>query len=97
MKGILEFSLPEEQEEFDSAARAGELRSALWEISQQVFRPARKHGYADSKIQELLDKADTLTLSSVDDDEQEVFVGTELVSLLEKKFYEILEEYNISL
>jgi hypothetical protein len=80
-KAKLEFSLPEEQEEFSTAVRSSNMRSALWEISQRVFRPARKHGYPDESIQELLNK--------LGED------GEDLVSKLEKLFWEILEEEEI--
>lgn len=86
MKAILEFNLPEEQSEFDLATKAGNMHAALWDIAQEVFRPARKHGYSDSVIQELVNRSD------IQDD-----AGTELVSQLEKLFYEILEKYNIDL
>lgn len=78
----LKFTLPEEKEELTQALNAGELHSALWSVAQEVFRPARKHGYSDPNIQAALDKC---------------IEGEELVSLLEKKFYEILDEYGIKL
>lgn len=80
----LKFTLPEEKEEFTLATTAGEMHSALWDIAQEVFRPARKHGYPQREIQEALGKCN----------EGE---GEELVSLLEKRFYEILEEHGIKL
>lgn len=98
MKATLSFNLPEEQEEFQAAVDAGKYRAALWEISQRVFRPARKHGYPVGPIQELLDKADSCTISlKLGDDDYEVGVGTELISQLEKLFYEILQEEGIEL
>lgn len=36
MKAILEFNLPEEQEEFDLACDASAYRSILWDVDQQV-------------------------------------------------------------
>lgn len=69
MKAILEFNLPEEQGEFDLATKAGNMHSALWDIAQEVFRPARKHGYSSNIIQELVNRGD------IQDD-----AGTELVS-----------------
>lgn len=56
--------------------------TALDEVTQQIFRPARKHGYSDRKIQELLEKCG--------DD------GYELVSKLEELYRDILEENEIS-
>lgn len=76
----LRFKLPEEREEFDTAVRAGAMATAIWETGQEVFRPARKHGYSDPTIAALLEKCGDF--------------GTELVSALEQKFYEILRENN---
>jgi hypothetical protein len=81
---VIKFTLPEEQEEMRLAMTAGEMHSALWDIAQEVFRPARKHGYPQREIQEALDKCN----------EGE---GEELVHLLERRFYEILEEHGIKL
>lgn len=53
MKAILEFDLTEEREEFEQAANAYKYSSLLWEIEQEVFRPARKHGYSGEYAQEL--------------------------------------------
>ena len=79
----LKFTLPEEQEEMRLALSAGGMHSALWDIAQEVFRPARKHGYPQREIQEALDLCNG--------------EGEELVHLLEKRFYEILEEHGIKL
>lgn len=98
MKATLSFNLPEEQEEFQTAANAAKYKAALWEISQRIFRPARKHGYADARIQALLDITDSVKVPSMDGyTEDEIGAGTELVSLLEKLFYEILNEEGIEL
>jgi hypothetical protein len=80
-KAKLIFNLPEEQEEFDTVSKAGDFKSALWDVAQEVFRPARKHGYSDTKIQKELEDKDAF----------------ELVGLLEAKFYEILSQHNIEL
>lgn len=55
---------------------------AIDDIGNDLFRPARKHGYPDRKIQGCLEACGEN--------------GFELVSLLEDKFYEILEEREIS-
>jgi hypothetical protein len=81
MKGILEFNLPEEREEFETAVKAGKYSAAIDEIGNEVFRPARKHGYGTKEIQDLIDK-------NPED-------ATELISLLEDKFYEILRSYEV--
>lgn len=98
MKGTISFNLPEEQEEFELAIKAGKYRAALWEIGQQVFRPARKHGYSNVRIQSLLDTMDSVKVPSLDGyTEDEVGGGTELVSELEKLFYQILQEEGVEL
>ncbi len=42
-KAILEFTLPEEREEFDMACKAGDYLSALQEF-EQILRGIEKHG-----------------------------------------------------
>jgi hypothetical protein len=91
VKAILEFNLPEEQSEFDLATRAGNMHAALWDIAQEIFRPARKHGYNNQDIQAALNHTDTVTTP------EGYGAGTELISQLEKMFYEILEEHKIDL
>lgn len=82
MKAILEFNLPEDQEEFNTTIKANAYACAIHDISEHIFRPARKHGYSDARIQELIDKlgAD----------------GQELVGLLEAAYYDILREYEVA-
>lgn len=41
-KGILEFSLPEEREEFDLALKAPDLYSTLWDFSE-ILRQKMKY------------------------------------------------------
>jgi hypothetical protein len=102
MKGILEFDLPMEQEEFDAAANAGKLSAALFDVRQQVFRPARKHGYSRADIQQLVEKLDALVVqhASVTDwprDEYQAFKdATYLISLLEGLFNQVLEESGVT-
>lgn len=95
-KATLTFTLPEEQNEFETATKAGDFHSALWEISQEIFRPARKHGYPDQRIEQLVDVLNKTEVQAHDCD-MLVGGGTELISLLEKKFYDILSERNIDL
>jgi hypothetical protein len=98
MKATLSFNLPEERDEFETAVNAGKYKAALWEVSQYVFRPARKHGYADARIQALIDKLDAVKVPDFDGyTEDMVGGGTELISQLEKLFYEILREEGIEL
>jgi hypothetical protein len=77
----LTFTLPEELSDFETAVHASDYRSALVEISQRVFRPARKHGYQDSNIQQLLESTGE--------------AGKELVAALEKLFWEVLRDNSV--
>ncbi len=101
MKGILEFDLPMEQEEFDAAANAGKLSAALFDVRQQVFRPARKHGYSRADIQQLVEKLDELVVqhASVADwprDEYQAFKdATYLIGQLEGLFNQVLQENGV--
>lgn len=82
-EAILRYKLPEDHEEFDTVLQAGEMKAALWAIGEEIFRPARKHGYPERDIGELVTK--------IGPDAEE------LIGLLEKKFYDIIHENNISL
>lgn len=42
------------QDEVDMLMQASAMRCALWDIAQEIFRPARKHGYSDPRKEELL-------------------------------------------
>ncbi len=86
MKGTIEFNLldPEDRDhwhhintELDYASK-----NALREISEQIFRPARKHGYSDQDLQTLLEKSKH---------------GHELIAALEEIFHNIVNEYDIKL
>lgn len=84
MKAILEFELPKEQEDFDDAVNAARYKNILHEVEQQVFRPARKHGYAQQNIQDLITKLDATSPEDVP--------ATELISLLEDLYYSLKNE-----
>lgn len=80
----LTFQLPEEQEEFTRATQAGAMHSILWDTSQEIFRPARKHGYSDSRISELIE--------SIGEDKAEQLIG-----LLEERFHALLSAEGVTL
>jgi len=46
--------IPYEEERFQVATKAMDYKLALQEVHTEVFRPARKHGYSNPKIQDLL-------------------------------------------
>lgn len=97
----LEFDLDDycdsdDRSEFTRAVKASHAYGAIWDIAQDVFRPARKHGYNDKKIEDLITKAGT----HKDDPEWpeiESSVGADLIQELEQKFYKILSDHNINL
>lgn len=103
-KCILEFNLPEEHEEAQLAFKAGEMHLALLDIAQEIFRPARKHGYSNPEIEKLLTHINAAVLSTAYEgdtdhprDEWGRLDATDLIALLEKRFYEILENNGVSL
>jgi hypothetical protein len=67
--------------EFRQHVDGPKAHRALWEIGQQIFRPARKHGYNDRKLNEYLEK-------------DEVF---EAIGRLEEMFYDIIEQYDVDI
>lgn len=91
-KAILEFNLPEEQEEFEMAARASDYSIALWDIAQDIFRRARKYGYPPGKIQDALEKMNVVASDGRIDN-----AGEELIGLLEEEFYSILRDRKIEI
>jgi hypothetical protein len=78
MKTVIEFNLPADREDLDIALNAGALYSALFDVRNEIFRPARKHGYNTKELQDLMTK--------LGDD------GVELIAQLETLFGEILEK-----
>jgi len=86
MKASLHFNLPEEQNEFEDAVALGKMKAVLWDISQEIFRPARKHGYADHRMKKFVDENGDLK-----DD------VAEAIGVLEEMFYDFIREYNVSI
>ena len=102
MKAVLEFNLPEDKEDLDLTMQASSMHSALWETRQEVFRPARKHGYPDTAIATLLEKLDLLVETHSKDDPawpQSEYGGamnaTDLIQLLEGEFSKILQDHKL--
>lgn len=101
-RATLSFNLPEEQEQFNTAVKGSDAHLALWDIAQEIFRPARKHGYNDPKLNVLIQKLDSLAREVIgptdnSQDLMDIEDATTLVSLLESRFYEIIREYQIEL
>jgi hypothetical protein len=92
----LRYKLPEEETEFKTAVKSMRTSLAIEDIGNQIFRPARKHGYSDIRIQSLVMKLDELARKDAgipeDSYEGEYQGATDLVGMLEEMFYEILRE-----
>ena len=101
-KATLEFDLdnPEDVAAHQRVLNVDRLYLVLHEISNRLFRPARKHGYGNhSHVQQCIDMASDANLE-IDDFEVEDHkcdVVTSAISKLEVDFYELLEEYNIDM
>lgn len=82
----LKFDLedPDDRAAHKRCISATDAYLALWELQQEIFRPARKHGYDDLEINELL---------AADSDD----IALDVIGLLESKFFEILERNGIKL
>jgi len=91
MKAKLIFNLeePEEIAAHRRAVSATDAYIALSEIANEIFRPARKHGYPETILNKLIEVCP--------DNEEGYNVGSEIISQLETKFYEILTDNKISL
>jgi hypothetical protein len=83
MKATLTFTLPEETDDFDWARKGSDAFAALSDVRNCVFRPARKHGYSDVAISELVAK--------IGED------AIDLIGLLEHRFHRVLEEWKLDL
>ena len=58
MKTItLKFDCNDREEEAEAlrAIQANAMQNALWRIEQEIFRPARKHGYGDQRLDAMLE------------------------------------------
>jgi hypothetical protein len=81
-KGLIEFDLPSEQEEYDLALNASKYEEALLQIKSQIFEAAKRNGYKDKELTHLLNKYEG---------------SEELIAALEKKFLKILKYHGIKL
>lgn len=91
--GTLTFNLTDRfgKNSFIRATKATDAYLALLDISNEVFRPARKHGYPGDCISNLIDQCPTIK----DDEGHEVNVGQEIIHQLEVMFSDILDSRGI--
>lgn len=94
-KIVIEFNIEDVNDEQAAkrAMTADAVYNALFDIVNEVFRPARKHGYSDHKLSKLIPVNSELNDEQIKILEEKI----ELVGELERKFYEILERKNISM
>jgi hypothetical protein len=53
MKAILEYTLPDDQDDYDNAHKATRMAALIDDIYTHVFRPAYKHGYSSHEYPQL--------------------------------------------
>jgi hypothetical protein len=108
IKATLEFDLddPHAHKKFEAISSVNRVYNVIHRIRQEIFRPARKHGYNDYAINTLIENSgghDTLEVTKEtkfvsteelnNDNEERYFSnGASLIGELESKFSEILEE-----
>jgi hypothetical protein len=95
-KAVLRFNLDDFSEEkaFKRAVKSTDAYLVLHSIANEIFRPARKHGYSGN---EFLNKLIENSPDVVDEDGVESNLATSVVGSLESMFYEILERYDVNL
>ena len=85
MKTYLSFNdqSEDDREKLKDVLQATDMKIALQEIGEEVFRPARKHGYAaHPELNKLLNENDDVGIA---------------IGLLEEMFYQILKDREVSL
>jgi len=76
-----------EKEDVIAMLKSGSMCALIAEVTNQIFRPARKHGYPDKEIEALID--------ACGEDKDGYSIGCELIGKLERKYYELLKEYDL--
>ncbi len=59
-KHVVEFTMPDDQYDLETFMNGPKLEGLIHRVEQEVFRPARKHGYSSKGIQELISSIDRL-------------------------------------
>ncbi len=101
-KHVVEFTIPDDQYDLETFMNGPKLEGLIHRIEQEVFRPARKHGYGNwnlGKVVEQLDKLVDIAAANpnlaefVPKDENEQPLGaTHLIGMLEELYYDIKDE-----
>jgi len=79
MKAILEFDLnePDDRMHHKMAVDSQDMLIFIWDVEQDVFRPHRKHGYANLRLNQLVANHPEVR---------------EAISLLEEMYYKLKED-----
>lgn len=79
---IFNMNCPEDKEDLKTMQKANDMRFALEDIHNKVWRPSWKHGYSDPELQALVEK--------LGDD------GGKLIEKLHEIYVGLLNEYEIN-
>lgn len=74
-----------------AALKGWKLQAAIDEVGNEVFRPARKHGYPDEEINKIIAHLDSLC---EENKTPEGLWSTDLIYALERKFWGIVNDSN---
>ncbi len=87
-----------DEAEIDMVMKAKSLAYALHDMHEILFRAARKHGYADSKLHNILQHAEDNGMTILNEEYNEEFnIVSEIIEALEEKYFEILTDHGIDL
>lgn len=93
-----DLSEPGDEKDFLQAFHGGDCALALWEIQQEVFRPARKHGYSNDTVATLIrrlnEAVDTHYASLSPEERPSV---EDLIGQLEQLFLWVIEKQGVNL
>jgi hypothetical protein len=89
MKITLEFDSDNEDdmERYKDMMNATKYKCVIDSASNEIFRPARKHGYSDETIRNLI--------ANSGENEDGYNNGVELIGQLEEMWYNLFREYNL--
>ena len=94
---ILTFDMDEQKEEFEQAVNAGNMANAIWDIQNDLWRPAFKHGYPDGEIADIIKQINSvLATTELKDQDGDPLTAESLISVLSGKFNEILDEHGVN-
>ena len=93
----IKFNLPEEESELHTTLRASAFAAIVDEVTNRLFRPARKHGYPNPAINGLFCRLNDLVEQYAPDDwptdEFGKLDATDLIRFLEDDFYSLRNDY----